>query len=154
MCWLLLKDKNIWILIEYTILMKRYSTSLINYVINFLHLDVKPHSFKRVKVRTNECSWVLQLFLWEVFEIFQEWPSSLIFLQVHFSLSRLCLWNRITSHPSLFLPFLWVFFFLPALSDTIYTQHCISLGVQHNDLSYVHHEVFSTVSLVNISDLI
>ena len=28
MCWLLLKDKNIWILIEYTIPMKRCSTSL------------------------------------------------------------------------------------------------------------------------------
>ena len=34
----------------------------VDYVLNFLHLDAKPHSFKRVKVRTNECSWVLQLF--------------------------------------------------------------------------------------------
>ena len=66
----------------------------VDYVINFLHLDAKPHSLKRVKVRTNECSWVLQLFLWEVFEIFQEWPFSLIFLQVHFPLCRLFMWRR------------------------------------------------------------
>lgn len=106
---------------------KMLNITYVDYVINFLHLDVKPHSFKRVKVRTNECSWVLQLFLWEVFEIFQEWPSSLIFLQVHFSLSRLCLWNRITSHPDLFLPLSLSFFFYQLYQDTIYTQHCISL---------------------------
>ena len=99
----------------------------VDYVINFLHLDAKPNSFKTVKVRTSECSWVLQLLLWEMFEIFQEWPFSLLFLQVHFSLSRLCLWNRITSHPGLFLPLSLSLFFYQLYQDTIYMQHCISL---------------------------
>lgn len=38
--------------------------------------------------------------------------------------------------------------------DIIVLHHCISLGVQHNDLTYTYCEVITAVSLFNTHDLI
>ena len=43
--------------------------------------------------------------------------------------------------------------FLSVLLDRIDIQHCISCGVQNNDLTHIHHEMMITVSVLNIYHL-
>ena len=49
-----------------------------------------------------------------------------------------------------YLSWFFFFFFFQFYWDMIDMQHCISLRWQHNDLTYIHHEMIITVRLVNI----